>query len=603
MSRLLIPLNTTATSSLQVQIRSAILQGIADGILPPRGRLPSSRKLAAELGVSRNTVTLALQQLLAEGHLVSRARSGLFVAEALGPADLSPGHFRVAPAPDRGQWARRFRAPPAQVGFRVPPNWQSYPHPFIDGPFDSTIFPLAEWREVMRTVLGRREVQQWTASTDETDDPALLEQIRTRILPRRGMRAGADEILVTHGAPHGLSLVCALLLAPGITIAREQPGDPALAALATLHGARLHLQPVDQDGMVIDSGLAKCQLVHVTPACQMPTGVRLSADRRRALLAAAAANDAVLIEQDVEDPAAYQDRAIPSLHSLAGGARVIHIAELARILSPGLRLGFIVAPPEVIAALRALRRLSLRGVSLMGQRGVALFLALGHYDAAMTRLGRIIKARRIALRDALNHHLPHAITTGPVRHGSTVWVQAHGNADADALAARAAASGILIEPAAHYFADALESAGCFRLGVTCVQEHRIRPGVAALADLLHDMSGVPAPENLARAAGRHLTGAALRTAMSGARLLYRTVYGDPCTIELMPDGRMLGIAGYANEDRDEGRWWVDGNRWCRQWKRWAYGETAVFETTVDDGRVAWYRDGRLVDWAIYGQVT
>jgi GntR family transcriptional regulator/MocR family aminotransferase len=113
------------------------------------------------------------------------------------------------------------------------------------------------------------------------------------------------------------------------------------------------------------------------------------------------------------------------------------------------------------------------------------------------------------------------------------------------------------------------------------------------------LSGVPAPASLVEAVAAPLAGAALRAAMAGAKLIYRTVYGDPCTIELCADGRMIGIAGFANEDRDTGRWWVEGDEWCRQWRQWAYGEAARFKTFVQDGRVAWFRDGKLVDWAVY----
>jgi GntR family transcriptional regulator/MocR family aminotransferase len=323
----------------------------------------------------------------------------------------------------------------------------------------------------------------------------------------------------------------------------------------------------------------------------------MSLDRRRALLALAAAQDAVVIEEDGEDPANYLERAVPALRGLPGRERVIHVAELARILSPGLRLGFVVAAPEVIAALRALRRLSTRGVPMAGQRGVAFFLALGHYDAAMNRLGRIMKTRRTALRDALNHHLPHAISTSPMRHGSTVWVRAQGHVDAGRLARRAAERGILIEPASHYFASGEDPSGSFRMGVGCVAVERIRPGVQALAELLHSDLGVPAPARLAE--GGALKAASLRAAMQGARLLYRTVYGDPCTIDLLPDGTMQGTAGYANEDQDDGSWWVEDDCWCRRWNNWAYGETARFGTVVADGLVGWFRDGKLVDWAVY----
>jgi GntR family transcriptional regulator/MocR family aminotransferase len=205
---------------------------------------------------------------------------------------------------------------------------------------------------------------------------------------------------------------------------------------------------------------------------------------------------------------------------------------------------------------------------------------------------------RTALRDALNHYLQQSIAITPARGGTAYWVRGPDELDVNFLAREAARRGILIEPVEHYFAGPEHPQCCFRMGVTGVPVEKIRPAVQSLAMLIRDlMSG--RQERLDNAAGERLQGEALRAAMSGATILCRTVYGDPCTIELLADGRMLGRAGYANEDCDTGRWWVDGERWNRQWQQWAYGEPTAYFIVIEEDRIKWF-DGaqRQVDSAI-----
>ena len=252
---------------------------------------------------------------------------------------------------------------------------------------------------------------------------------------------------------------------------------------------------------------------------------------------------------------------------------------------------------RVIAEARRLRHLAVRHPPLNNQRAAAHFLAMGHYDATMMRLGRLFRERRTALRDALNHYLQNAVAIAPLRGGATYWVRGPDHLDVEAFAAEAERRGVLIEPVGPYYADSKAPRNIFRLGVTSLPLDRIRQGVAALADLMRDPPGTA--HSFPETAEARLTGAALQTAMSGAVLLCKTVYGDPCTIELLPDGQMVGRAGYANEDCDEGRWWVEGDFWRRQWNRWSYGETSSLMTTIVGDRIGWFdAGGRLVDAAV-----
>src|SRR5688572_18600348 len=191
-------------TTLQAQLRRMLVSAILDGQIPPGGPLPSCRSLAQSLKIARNTVVLAYQDLVEEGFLISRQRSGFFanpdilggrVRAAETPAGPAPDGTRVLrPAPD---WQQRFRLQPSQQRNIVKPaNWQDYPYPFIYGQVDQGLFPLAAWRECSRQALSVTAVRDWSKDRFAEDDPALVEQLRTRVLPRRGVRVSADEILV-----------------------------------------------------------------------------------------------------------------------------------------------------------------------------------------------------------------------------------------------------------------------------------------------------------------------------------------------------------------------------------------------------------------------
>ena len=582
---------------LRDQLRQKLVAAILGGVFPPAKRLPSSRKLSSQLGIARNTVTLAYQQLVDEGYLIARERSGLYVNDALvkGRTDFA----RVAGRAETAKatlWRERLKsAPHTERRFRFPPDWQSYPFPFVDGRFDRSLFPAAEWREANRLALGLREIQQWSTDSGESDDRMLIEEIRTKVLPRRGIQASADEILITMGAQHALTLLVDLLVDRSTICAVEEPGPPDLRDLIARSGAPIVYQPIDSEGMIVDATLDPCAIAFVTPSHQRPTGIVMSVQRRKSLLAKAAANDFVVIEQDHEFEVNDGDSPIPALRSMDAGARVIYVASLSRALAPGLRLGFMVAPPEIVAEARRVRQFTTRTPPLNSQRTAALFLSLGHYNSTVVRMNRVFHDRLIALRDALNHYLPQLVAIDPIRSGTTYWVRGPSTLNVPDLIREAEARGVLIEPVTHYFLRDEGHENVFRMGVTSLPIERIRAGVAALAEVVREMSG----EGLPTEQGVWLTGSSLRNTMCGATLLYKTVYGEPCSIELLADGSMTGRAGYANEDRDTGRWWIEGDRWFRKWNSWAYAEPIGFFTALDGDRVRWFNEERrLIDSAV-----
>ncbi|RLQ23408.1 aminotransferase class I/II-fold pyridoxal phosphate-dependent enzyme [Seongchinamella sediminis] len=596
MSDAIIYLDPDSELNLQAQIRQKMVAAITLGNFPRGERLPSSRKLAEQLGVARNTVVLAYQQLADEGYLVSRERSGLYVNEDIRSGQVAAAQFQQRRRQASDRWRQRFRnsATPSH-DFSCPPNWQQYPYPFIEGQFDHSLYPVKEWREASRLALGVKEINTWAGETGDIDDPMLIEQIRSRILPRRGIQARPEEILVTVGTQQALYLATELLVDSSVAVAVEEPGYPGMRRLLAQRGAPVVYQPVDEEGLVVDDRLDDCPLIYVTPSHQTPTAVTMSSERRKALLARASATDALIIEDDFEFESNYLGSPHPALRSMDGEDRVIYMSCLSKVLSPGLRLGFMVAAPEVIAEARKLRRLMVRHPPLNNQRTAAFFLSLGHYDSFLMHLHRIFEQRWIALRRALNYYMLFYVEMAPAQGGTSLWVKGPEDLDVKYVAGEAARRGILIEPVDHYYATANAPRNCFRMGVTSIPHDAIRDGVLALRDLFHDLTENKT-ETFDSARGEHLTGAALREALAGQVMVSIIAYGDPCTIEICDDGSLVGKAGYAAEDRDQGQWWIEEDRWHRQWGRWAWGETGIYDVRREGNILKLFdEDGWLID--------
>ncbi|MEQ9464579.1 MAG: PLP-dependent aminotransferase family protein [Haliea sp.] len=582
--------------SLQGQLRQKIVEAIMVGSLAPGRRLPSSRKLASQLGVARNTVVLAYQQLMDEGYLLTRERSGIFVNEEVLVRRVSYQPVSRGESSSSIDWGRRLRQVPESEAFQASPDWQRYPYPFIDGYFDQALFPVHEWREASRLALGVGEVNAWSRYRGDADDPLLLEAIRTRLLPGRGIQVADEQIIVLPGIHAARALLARLLTARGDTLAVEDPGSPEWRSLLLERGARLDFRPVDGEGMEPPVAGPHTLFV-VTPSHQLPTGITMSMSRRQEILARAAELDALVIEDDHAAETNYLGQPHPALQSMDSSGRVVYLSSLAQVLASSLQLAFIVAPVEVVQAARRLRRILFGTPPRNNQRTMAYFLSLGHYDSFHRRLDAVFRSRWLALRDALNHYLPSLVVTAPSQGGTALWVNGPEWLDARVLAREAGRRGVLLEPVGHYYHTASHPENCFRLGLTSLDESQVRAGVAALAAVIRDLSKSHA-ETLDSARGERVSGALLRSRLAGAELHFTTVYGDPASIRLHQDGSMTGQAGYAGEDSDRGVWWVEDEFWLRRWEQWSYGKTLALYVVIDGNQIKWFdRDRQLVDAA------
>jgi GntR family transcriptional regulator/MocR family aminotransferase len=482
---ILFHLEPDRTTTLQAQLRRMLVSAILDGQIPPGSPLPSCRALAQSLKIARNTVVLAYQDLTEEGFLIARERSGFFVnpdVVTARPKDASVGQSAMTPDIGDPDWVTRFKRRPSQQRNIVKPaNWQEFPYPFIYGQVDQNLFPLSAWRECSRQALSVNAVREWVRDRFADDDPLLIEQIRTRLLPRRGVRVSADEILVTVGAQQALYLLSTLLFDHNTRFGIEDPGYTDARNIAALRAGHLIPLPVDDHGLVLGSDLGTCDYVYVTPSHQFPTTVTMSLERRHALLERAVARDLVLIEDDYESELTHQGSPQPALKSLDRHGRVIFVSSLSKTLAPGLRMGFLVGPRPLIAELRALRRLMIRHPAANNQRTVALFLADGHHDTLLRKLCSVYRERLAAAVTALARHLPE-FTVNLTAGGTALWIRGPADLDMAAIGAEAAKRGVMIEPGAVHFMEQPGPSNFCRLGVSSIPTERIEPGIRLLAE-------------------------------------------------------------------------------------------------------------------------
>lgn len=464
--------------TLQARIQQMVAEGILSGRFRRGEKLPSSRRLAHHLGVSRITVTLAYTELLANDYLSSRGRSGYFVSDN---APEPPAFDAPRSAEDQVDWSRaigqRFSG---TVGVSRPSDWARYRYPFIYGQADSHLFDHANWRLCAVQALGVRDFAALTRDYYDQDDPDLIEFIVRHTLPRRGIIAKPDEILITLGAQNALWLTAQVVLTQRRVAAVENPCYPGLRDI--LQQSRCHLVPVavDQNGLDPDALPDESDVIFTTPSHQCPTSSTMPLDRRRVLLERARAMEALVVEDDYEFEMSFLKPPLPALKSLDTEGRVIYVGSFSKSLFPGLRLGYLVGSAPFIREARALRASVLRHPPGHIQRTAAYFLRLGHYDSLIRRMSKALHHRRRVMEDALVRHGLEIAGSG-AHGGSSVWMRAPDGVDTEALAERLRARDVLIEPGAPFFSDTPAPRNFYRLGYSSIPVERIDEGIARLA--------------------------------------------------------------------------------------------------------------------------
>jgi GntR family transcriptional regulator / MocR family aminotransferase len=450
-----IDLDRARGQSLHAQLEDALRELVRTARLPSGTRLPASRVLASDLGVSRRLVVEAYAQLLAEGYLVAQAGAGTFVAESADTAS--------APA---------SAAPVTQIAFDFFPG-----HPDLMG------FPRAAWARALREAL--REVTPASLGyPDPRGAPELRRVLAGHLRRVRGVAADPDAIVVVSGAAQALGLlVRALGGRPHIVV--EDPGLPPHRAILTANGARLVHLAVDGEGAVVQelAAIAECSgtldAVLVTPAHQLPTGVALAAGRRVALLEWARAGDAIVVEDDYDAEYRYDRTPLASLQGLAPD-RVVYLGTASKTLAPALRLGWMVLPGRLVESLADQCLLAGSTAPTLDQLALARMIESGAYDRHVRQARRRYRMRRDTLVRAVATHMPDARVTG-LAAGLHAVVRLPRSVDGTALVIAAYERSLAVYPVGFSFADVRGDHDELLLGYANLPEPAIEEGIRRLA--------------------------------------------------------------------------------------------------------------------------
>jgi GntR family transcriptional regulator/MocR family aminotransferase len=459
---LLLRLDHDSHDPLRSQLEAGLREAIRTGRLNGGERLPSSRELARDLGVSRGLVQECYSQLLAEGYLTSQIGSATRVAAGAYPTPPAPGPGAVS-------------APRLIADFR-------------SGVPDLASFPRGDW------VWATREACASVSAPDlGYGDPrgsVALRHVLAAYLRRvRAAAADPEHMIVSTGFAQGLTLVLRALAAAGVRgAAFEDPGygsvavDDTMRAVAAI-GMRVSHVPVDDEGIDVAALSASgAQVVVVTPAHQSPTGVVLTAGRRQALVDWARRNDAFIVEDDYDSEFRYDREPVGVVQGLAPD-RVFMIGTASKALAPAVRLGWVVAPASQVGSVAAVKEMSDRGTSTLDQLVLAALLESGRYDRHLRRMRAVYAGRRGRLIEALARHAPGIRLTG-LAAGFHAVAHLPAAADEQAVAAAARERQVGLYPMGLFRATDGPAPPQLVMGFGQVSERAIDPGIAAVADLL-----------------------------------------------------------------------------------------------------------------------
>ena len=418
--------------ALHGQLKAAILEGR----LRPGLRLPATRVLASNYGVSRNTAIATYDLLLSEGYITTRHGAGTYVSDVLPRMSQLAGRpkggtKRVRQLNDFWQSPELFRElidEPARFKFRL-------------GRPDISKFPMGVWRRLAaRTLRAFARVPL----TDETSKgrSSLREAIAKHVSFARAVACDASDVVVTSGAQQAFDLLSRILVTPKRTVvAVEDPGYARARLAFTAAGAKICPVPVDEEGLIVDKIPKNARIIYVTPSHQFPTGAAMSPHRRAALLAFANAHDAVIIEDDYDSEFRFGARPLDALQTLDRAGSVFYVGTFSKSLFPDLRLGFVVAPAWAQPALVAAKQYADGQSSPLLQETLASFISEGHLARHVRRMRQIYSTRREALLDGLEKHLSDHLTPVPSAAGLHLAAFTRPSANADRIVEKARGHG------------------------------------------------------------------------------------------------------------------------------------------------------------------
>jgi GntR family transcriptional regulator/MocR family aminotransferase len=438
----------TLRAALERTLRDAVVAGaLREGV-----RLPGSRALARQLGVSRGVVSDAYAQLEAQGFLVARAR----LAPAVAPV---PRRFPAERAPDRSEPAPRYDFTPTSP--------------------DPNLFPLRRWLAAAQHA-GRRASSAILGYGEPRGERPLRDALADHLGRTRGVVADPDQIVIVQGTAQGVDLLLRVLRGRGASrIAVEDPSHTTQHERIRAHGLDLVPCPVDGDGIVVDGLAADAALV--TPAHQFPTGCVLSGDRRRQLLVWSRESGGLIVEDDYDSEFRYDREGVRSLQGLAP-AHVALLGTVSKTLAPALRLGWLIAPDALADGIQQAKRLADDFSPALDQLALAELLTRGDYDRHLRRARAVYRTRRDRLLSALATHLPELAVEG-IAAGVHLLLRLPRGVDDAAVAREAGAARIRVPPLSSFHVVPAEDTGLV-VGYGLLHEDAVTPATRALAAVI-----------------------------------------------------------------------------------------------------------------------
>lgn len=484
-----VSLDPNGSTPLHRQLYEEVRTAILEARLAPGTRMPASRDLARGARISRNTVLAAFQQLLAEGYLTSRAGSGTYVAEAI-PDLQTPARSDESGVPSTGgpralsALGRRLTS-----GQVLPRDFPVRSDTFRSGLPALDEFPYAIWRRLLD-----RRLQSSSSKLLAYGDPQgyrpLREAIAQHLSAARGARCSPDQIVVLSGSQQAVDVLARVLVDPGQSVWFEDPGYYIARAALEAAGARIVPVGVDREGLVVDEGERTepgARLAYVTPSHQHPLGTVMSLPRRLALLRWAERSGAWVIEDDYASEYRYAGRPLAALQGLDDHGRVLYVGTFSKVLFASLRLGYVVAPPDLVSAIVAAREVSDRQSPTLLQAVTADFMLEGHFSRHLRRMRTLYAHRQRILVEAAAEHLNGLLELRPAEAGMNLVGWLPPGVD-DRVAARAAErAGLYAPPLSRYAVRPLTRGGLV-LGYTGLPDERIVAGVRQLADALRPLA-------------------------------------------------------------------------------------------------------------------
>jgi GntR family transcriptional regulator/MocR family aminotransferase len=473
-------LDPAADKPLSAQLASGIRNLVLNGGLRAGDRLPATRTVADDLGVSRTTVIEAFARLTEEGLVVSRTGAGTYVSQAL--AEHRPQVPGEPPPPRAAAGAPRLSRVIAQRSEAFDERLAHAPRAFTTAMPAFDAFPMALWsRHVAKHWRARRDVV--LGYGDARGYGPLRRAIAAHLRANRAIACDEAQVFVVNGAQHGFQLVGNLLLDPGDAVWFENPGAIGARNCFTAAGARLVPVPVDGDGLVVEEGVRRApdfRLAFVTPSHQQPLGSTMSLARRLSLLAAADAADAWIVEDDYDGEFCHRGRPPPTLKSIDVAGRVIYVGTFSKTLFPALRLGYLVVPPGLVPVFEKLMSAFAPGVPSNPQAVLAEFMDEGHFAAHIRRMRKLYSERHDALVDAARARLSGALDVMPTETGLHTVARLAAGFDEAEVTERAWARAVTVVPLSRFCLEPVAERGLV-LGFSGVRVEEIAKGVAVLA--------------------------------------------------------------------------------------------------------------------------